>query len=91
MSEHIWASLETAPRMETSMPQQWSPDSWRGKPIVQVPDYPDAKALQEVETKLATYPPLVFAGEARALKKQLADVAAGHAVACWVTGAGTVT
>ncbi len=60
------------------MPQQWSPDSWRSKPIVQVPDYPDTKALQEVEAKLATYPPLVFAGEARALKKQLADVAAGH-------------
>ena len=60
------------------MPAQWSPDSWRAKPIVQVPDYPDAQALKDVEAKLATYPPLVFAGEARALKKQLADVAAGN-------------
>jgi 3-deoxy-7-phosphoheptulonate synthase len=60
------------------MPAQWSPDSWRTKPIVQVPDYPDAQALKDVEGKLATYPPLVFAGEARALKKQLADVAAGN-------------
>ncbi len=60
------------------MPVQWSPDSWRAKPIVQVPDYPDAQALKDVEGKLATYPPLVFAGEARALKKQLADVAAGN-------------
>jgi len=60
------------------MPAQWSPDSWRAKPIVQVPDYPDAEALKDVEGKLATYPPLVFAGEARALKKQLADVAGGH-------------
>ena len=60
------------------MPAQWSPDSWRAKPIVQVPDYPDAQALKDVEAKLASYPPLVFAGEARALKKQLADVAAGH-------------
>ncbi|MEQ1576808.1 MAG: 3-deoxy-7-phosphoheptulonate synthase class II [Hyphomicrobium sp.] len=60
------------------MPAQWSPESWRTKPIVQVPDYPDAEALKDVEAKLATYPPLVFAGEARALKKQLADVAAGQ-------------
>ena len=60
------------------MPAQWSPDSWRNKPIVQVPDYPDAQALKDVESKLATYPPLVFAGEARALKKQLGDVAAGN-------------
>ena len=60
------------------MPAQWSPDSWRAKPIVQVPDYPDAQTLKDVEAKLATYPPLVFAGEARALKKQLAEVAAGN-------------
>ena len=60
------------------MPAPWSPESWRAKPIVQVPDYPDAQALADVEGKLATYPPLVFAGEARALKKQLADVAAGN-------------
>jgi 3-deoxy-7-phosphoheptulonate synthase len=60
------------------MPAAWSPDSWRKKPIVQVPDYPDAGVLKDVEGKLASYPPLVFAGEARALKKQLADVASGH-------------
>ncbi len=57
----------------------WSPDSWRSKPIVQVPDYPDKAALGEVEEKLATFPPLVFAGEARQLRKALADVAAGNA------------
>ena len=57
---------------------KWSPDSWRGKPIVQVPDYPDAKALADVEAQLATFPPLVFAGEARNLKKALAQVAAGE-------------
>src|SRR6202034_1628788 len=56
---------------------KWSPDSWRSKPIVQVPEYPDAKALADVEAQLATYPPLVFAGEARNLKKALAQVAAG--------------
>ena len=56
----------------------WSPESWRSKPIVQVPDYPSAAALKDVEAKLATFPPLVFAGEARQLKKALADVAAGN-------------
>ena len=60
------------------MPAAWSPDSWRSKPIVQVPDYPDAAALADVEAKLAAFPPLVFAGEARELKKGLAQVAAGE-------------
>src|SRR5580693_2235108 len=58
---------------------KWSPDSWRAKPALQMPDYPDAKALAEVESQLATFPPLVFAGEARNLKKALAEVAAGDA------------
>jgi 3-deoxy-7-phosphoheptulonate synthase len=44
-----------------------------------MPDYPDAGALQAVERKLASYPPLVFAGEVRRLKGQLAEVAAGKA------------
>lgn len=59
------------------MGQNWSPDSWRSKPIEQVPDYPDQQALTEVEGRLASYPPLVFAGEARRLKDSLAKVAAG--------------
>ena len=58
---------------------KWSPDSWRSKPIVQVPDYPDAKALADVEAQLASFPPLVFAGEARNLKRALAQVATGQA------------
>ena len=57
---------------------KWSPESWRLKPILQVPDYPDQDALRDVEAKLATYPPLVFAGEARDLKKSLAGIAAGN-------------
>src|SRR6202140_438426 len=56
---------------------RWSPDSWRSKPRLQMPDYPDPKALGDVEAQLATFPPLVFAGEARNLKKALAQVAAG--------------
>ncbi len=56
----------------------WSPDSWSDLPIKQVPEYPDQKALQDAEAKLATFPPLLFAGEARDLKKRLADVAEGR-------------
>jgi 3-deoxy-7-phosphoheptulonate synthase len=48
-------------------------------PIQQVPAYPDAEALAETERQLSTYPPLVFAGEARKLKRQLASVANGEA------------
>ncbi|MCI5077292.1 3-deoxy-7-phosphoheptulonate synthase class II [Oricola sp.] len=59
------------------MAQTWTPESWRAKPILQVPTYPDQQVLEEVEARLRTYPPLVFAGEARALKKQLADVSEG--------------
>src|ERR1700682_1308570 len=55
-----------------------TPDSWRSKPRLQMPDYPDQKALGDVEAQLATFPPLVFAGEARNLKKALAQVAAGN-------------
>jgi 3-deoxy-7-phosphoheptulonate synthase len=44
-----------------------------------VPEYPDAQALADVEKQLATFPPLVFAGEARALKRKLASVANGDA------------
>ena len=58
---------------------EWSKSAWRSRPRVQMPDYPDAAALAAVESKLASYPPLVFAGEARKLKAQLADVAAGRA------------
>jgi len=61
------------------MSERWTPDSWRTRPVLQVPDYPDAKALADVEAQLATFPPLVFAGEARSLKKALGRVAAGEA------------
>ena len=60
------------------MAATWSPDSWRSKPIVQVPTYPDMEVLKDVEAKLESFPPLVFAGESRALKEKLAEVAAGR-------------
>lgn len=61
------------------MSNNWSPDSWRSMPIRQVPTYPDKAKLNEVEAKLRDFPPLVFAGEARRLKRQLGDVAKGNA------------
>src|SRR5437016_9446736 len=61
------------------MTAPWNPGSWRGKPIKQVPQYPDASALATVETRLKSYPPLVFAGEARNLMAALGQVAAGKA------------
>jgi 3-deoxy-7-phosphoheptulonate synthase len=61
------------------MQTRWAPDSWRQKPIEQAPAYPDEAALVAVEKELASFPPLVFAGEARCLKKGLAEVAAGRA------------
>ena len=57
----------------------WSPQSWREKPIHQMPQYPDPHALAAVETRLADYPPLVFAGEARDLRSELAQAAEGKA------------
>jgi 3-deoxy-7-phosphoheptulonate synthase len=61
--------------------QNWSPDSWRQDRFVgmHMPDYADAAALAEAETSLSNFPPLVFAGEARSLKADLAKVAAGEA------------
>jgi len=56
----------------------WRPDSWRDLPIVQVPEYPDVAKQKSVEDTLAGYPPLVFAGEARSLKAQLAEVCEGR-------------
>ncbi|GGE00911.1 3-deoxy-D-arabinoheptulosonate-7-phosphate synthase [Gemmobacter megaterium] len=61
------------------MAKGWSKSDWRAKPRIQMPDYPDQAALRAVEAQLAKYPPLVFAGEARRLKKQLADVSSGKA------------
>lgn len=60
------------------MTQKWSPDSWRLKPAKQLPTYPDENVLAAAEKDLAKMPPLVFAGEARALKQQLADAAIGE-------------
>lgn len=58
---------------------EWQKSGWRAKPRVQMPDYTDEDALKAVEAQLASYPPLVFAGEARRLKEQLGAAARGEA------------
>ncbi|CAA6801949.1 MAG: 2-keto-3-deoxy-D-arabino-heptulosonate-7-phosphate synthase II (EC [uncultured Sulfurovum sp.] len=57
----------------------WTPSSWRDFPIKQQPTYVDQEALKSVEEELSSYPPLIFAGEARTLKEKLAKVGRGEA------------
>ena len=61
------------------MAANWAPDSWTRHEARQLPTYPDAAALTAATDQLATFPPLVFAGEARNLTASLAEVAAGKA------------
>jgi len=61
------------------MTNSWTKSDWRKKPRVQMPDYPDQAALNATEAQLAKYPPLVFAGEARRLKKSLGLASEGKA------------
>lgn len=57
----------------------WTPESWKSAEARQLPIYPDAAALDAATTQLSSFPPLVFAGEARALTQELAKVARGEA------------
>ncbi|WP_457596195.1 class II 3-deoxy-7-phosphoheptulonate synthase [Hydrogenimonas sp.] len=57
----------------------WSPSSWRDFPIKQQPSYRDPEAVRRIEKELETFPPLIFAEEARSLQDKLADVSRGEA------------
>jgi 3-deoxy-7-phosphoheptulonate synthase len=59
------------------MASNWTPEGWTAHEARHLPSYPDAGALARVTDQLTSFPPLVFAGEARALKADLAEVAAG--------------
>src|SRR6476661_1511118 len=59
------------------LPEQWSPESWRQRPAAQLPVYPDAAALAEVQAELHALPPLVTSWEILALKQQLAEAQEG--------------
>ncbi len=71
MADNPLADLPAAP--------PWTPESWRARPVWQMPVYPDGATLAAVETRLRRYPPLVFAGEARRLRAALGEAAAGRA------------
>ena len=58
---------------------RWTPSSWRAFPIKQQPTYEDKELLSAVEEELKSYPPLIFAGEARKLKEKLAQAGRGEA------------
>ena len=67
------------PTLNAVEPGTWTPASWRERPAAQQPEWPDEAALDRALKQLAVLPPLVFAGEARNLQADLADVAAGRA------------
>ncbi len=60
------------------MASNWQPDGWKAQEARHLPVYENADELTGVEATLSQFPPLVFAGEARALKSDLAEVAAGR-------------
>ena len=64
--------------------KKWSVNSWRNYEAKHLPEYPDVKKLEKTEDQLRSYPPLVFAGEARDLKRNLAKVSEGKAFLCKV-------
>ncbi len=57
----------------------WTPSSWRERPALQQPEWPDAARLEAATARLKSMPPLVFAGEARRLREDLAAVSEGRA------------
>ena len=59
--------------------KKWKTNSWRSYPVKHIPEYEDKEQLDMVLGKLKNFPPLVFAGETRSLKKQLAEVVDGKA------------
>ena len=61
------------------MAKPWNVDSWRGLPIRHQPTYGDSTAQESVEAQIKSFPPLVFAGEARKLRARLGEAANGRA------------
>jgi len=61
------------------MAKAWTPSSWQTHPASQQPDWPDPGHLEQALKQISSFPPLVFAGEARSLEASLGQVAAGNA------------
>ena len=67
------------PQPQPAGESRWTPSSWRALPALQQPDWPDTATLESAEERLRGLPPLVFAGEARALLTALGEVCEGRA------------
>lgn len=63
----------------TTNERSWSPDSWKTRTALQLPEYEDEQALQKALDRLKKCSPLVFAGEVRSLRKELHRVCNGEA------------
>ena len=72
-------STTPATSSTTSIPTKWTLDSWTTKKALQIPEYPDQNDLEQVLQTLESFPPIVFAGEARSLEEKLAQAAMGNA------------
>lgn len=59
--------------------EKWSLESWKSKKALQLPEYPDQAALESVLKTIESFPPIVFAGEARSLEERLGEAALGNA------------
>jgi 3-deoxy-7-phosphoheptulonate synthase len=71
--------VTTVARESHLAPVGWTPDSWRGRSIVQQPEWPDRARLRQVVGEISQLPPLVLPGEVEDLRRGLANVAAGRA------------
>jgi 3-deoxy-7-phosphoheptulonate synthase len=76
-TEGVKTGADTLDRMAVAQP--WTPSSWRALPALQQPDWPDPGVVDSVRERLRQLPPLVFAGEARALRRALGEAAEGRA------------
>lgn len=75
------SSKPTVPATATPTPisTRWTLDSWKTKKALQLPEYPDQNELDKVLQTLESFPPIVFAGEARGLEEKLGQAAMGNA------------
>ncbi len=71
------SQADPSPLHPVHLPEDWTPSSWRGRPAKQLPTYPDAAVLAEVQDELRALPPLVTSWEIMALKQQLAQAQEG--------------
>jgi 3-deoxy-7-phosphoheptulonate synthase len=73
------ASAVATPEKKPAAHGKWAVYSWRSKKALQLPEYPNAEELDAVLKTIETFPPVVFAGEARRLEERMAEAAMGRA------------